>query len=191
MHKTATFLWSILAISASAYGGPTTIVDTTTIDLNDNKGTTIRIDFLGRDALETTWTYRVTELSGRDLSHWDLGIDCVLPDLQGWQPTSGFEAGKDGSTGFYGIKWEVSDGFSSGDFSFTLGHVHPIGEVEVLAKAGNTFASGFIDGPVCGGAPGPGPCPEPPVSAVPAPGALALVGLGICLVGNLRQRRTL
>lgn len=186
MQKTATFLWAILVISATVYGGPTT-----TIDLNDNKDTSILVEFLGVDTPGTTWTYRVTELSGRDLSHWNLGIDCVLPDLLDWEPNGGFEAGKDGSTGFYGIKWDVSDGFSSGEFSFTLGHVHSIEEVEVLVKAGNNFATGFIDGPVCGYTPGSGPGPEPTASTVPVPGALGLVGLGLCLIGNLRRHQAL
>ena len=117
------------------------------LEFNDNKDTEIKIQFIS--VVGNTWTYRVREKDGRDLSHWDLGIETCLPYLVGYSPSSGFESGQDGNTGFYGIKWNVSDSFSSGYFSFTLSESFPAGTVVVKAKAGNPHVSGEIRGPVC------------------------------------------
>jgi len=104
-----------------------------------------------------TWTYRVTEVSGRDLSHWTLGsASCVTPNtnrVTASSPTA--ELGKDGTRPFWGIKWNTADSFSTGLFSFTLDADYPIGTVQVQAKAGSGGPNGdgtaysTIAGPVC------------------------------------------
>jgi len=185
MQKAGAFLLMVLLSATSVSAGPTTI------SIPDNKGTAFSIDFLAVTNGGFTWNYQVTELSGRDLSHWNLIIPCVLDDLTASQPTSGFEAGFDGSTGYTGIKWNVSDNFTSGDFSFTLDTIRVEGTVPAIVKAGNYFNFGFVPGPTCGDpcpGPEPGPCPTP---TVPAPGALLLASLGMGFVAHLKRRKTL
>jgi hypothetical protein len=92
----------------------------------------------------------VTEVSGRDLSHWLLGIVTCVDPSHIVSATPGYSVGYDGSTGFTGIKWDVNDPFTTGVFTFTLDADYPAGTVEVLVKAGNTFATGDIRGPICG-----------------------------------------
>ncbi|OUC08963.1 hypothetical protein RY27_05845, partial [Litorilinea aerophila] len=116
------------------------------IALNDNKNTKYAITFDGRTG--NTWHYTVYELRGRDLSHWDLGIGSCLDRIVNASP-GGAEMGVDGSTGFYGIKWDVSDGFSSGSFAITLDGDYPAGTVEALVKGGPNSATGQITGPIC------------------------------------------
>ena len=143
------------------------------IKLEDNKETTFNIEFQGQTGNE--WTYKVTKLKGRDLSHWDLGIPSCLDHMTSYTPSDGFEKGKDGSIkdrDFSGIKWNSK----GGTFSFTLDGDYPEGAVEALAKAGNKYAVGTIIGPVCDAGteeppaeePEPEPDPstpeEPPVS---------------------------
>ena len=67
----------------------------------------------------SSWTYHVRELpTGKDLSHWNLALDPSHGVVAGTTP--GYDLGTDGSTGFYGIKWDVSDSFSEGDFTIVL-----------------------------------------------------------------------
>ncbi|GAK58510.1 von Willebrand factor type A domain protein [Candidatus Vecturithrix granuli] len=128
-------------------------IDSVVIKLNDNKDSQYKITFVERDG--NTWTYKVEELKGRSLSHWDLGISSCLNHITGYTPTTGFSQGTDGSTGFIGIKWDLADKFTSGNFSFTLDSDYPEDIVEVLAKAGSTYAIGNITGPNCESAPQP------------------------------------
>ncbi|NNF42263.1 MAG: fibro-slime domain-containing protein [Phycisphaerales bacterium] len=109
-------------------------------------------DSKGKDAFEVTlvdvtfnpdgsssWTYRVRETgAGKDLSHWNLLLDeshVVLPGT-----TPGYEFGVDGSTGFFGIKWDVTDGFEDQEFTIVLdGHFVGTEDGEgVLAKGGKS-----------------------------------------------------
>jgi len=85
-------------------------------------------------------------VEGRDLSHWNVGLDesCRAAVTGG---TAGYEVGRDGSTGFWGIKWDSEGGV----FSFTLDGEYPSGDVQVLAKAGTKNNTGTITGPVCNG----------------------------------------
>ncbi|HRP63404.1 MAG TPA: fibro-slime domain-containing protein [Phycisphaerales bacterium] len=95
----------------------------------------------------STWTYHVSELGvpgGKDLSHWNLKLD-PSHQVVDWSPKSGnnhvtgVSVGTDGSTGFYGIKWDVTDAFSSGTFTVTLDKQYFGGTnvAGVLAKGGN------------------------------------------------------
>jgi fibro-slime domain-containing protein len=96
----------------------------------------------------SSWTYRVRELdTGKDLSHWNLALDPSQVVEAGTTP--GFDLGVDGSTGFYGIKWDVNDAFEVGEFTVVLdqwylGHCNPAG---VLIKAGKESDSGAVIGP--------------------------------------------
>lgn len=98
----------------------------------------------------SSWTYNVRELpTGKDLSHWNLSLSeshVVMPNS-----TAGYEVGIDPSTGFYGIKWEVTQSFSEGEFTIVLSQ-HLAGTeggngVGVLAKGGNTPDTDEIFGP--------------------------------------------
>lgn len=117
------------------------------VELNDNKDSRYEISL--ESHVGTTWTYRVREVAGRDLSHWDLGIESCLDHIVAHSPSSGYESGTDGSTGFVGIKWNVDDGFSNGTFSFTLDDDYSVSTVKALAKAGNEAAQIDIVGPDC------------------------------------------
>jgi hypothetical protein len=92
-----------------------------------------------------TWVYRVRELAGHDLSHWAIGLDKDCID----SVSSGGEIGKDGSTKFVGVKWDVTEGFTDSMFAITMDGDYPRGDVDVLAKASDAFGLGTIAGPVC------------------------------------------
>jgi fibro-slime domain-containing protein len=96
----------------------------------------------------STWIYSFVELdTGKDLSHWAVGLQtCHRLD----EATSeGFDFGPDGSTGFWGLKWDVKEEFSGGTFFIVLDRHHQEGQVEVIAKAGKGFSTGFLPGPLC------------------------------------------
>jgi hypothetical protein len=133
-------------------------------------GNSYLIEFLGTSDEGLTWNYRVTELEGKDLSHWILGL-CMEDAVTAWEPTE-VDAGikdvelvyPDPTTGIGGIKWDVEDDFNTNDnddgdsreFSFTLDAVYPVGTTEVGVKTGGQgeqTATGFIAGPHCGGNP--------------------------------------
>ena len=120
---------------------------TALINLNDNRNSAYEVSFLGLTG--RTWSYRVREVSGRDLSHWNLGIANCLGQITGYSPTSGFAAGTDGSTGFVGVKWDVNDSFRDGVFSITLNGDYAASTVRALAKAGTSNAQVDIVGPDC------------------------------------------
>jgi hypothetical protein len=103
------------------------------------------------------WTYRVEELPGskHDLSHWTLGIVTCLDNVVSVSPDDpevldDVEIGRDGSTGFTGIKWNVED-FTSGEFTVELDDDYPASlmPIEVLAKASKGDSTGTITGPDC------------------------------------------
>jgi fibro-slime domain-containing protein len=117
------------------------------------KATALLRDSAGRDAFEvsvvsvnnnpdgtSTWTYHVREVAGphQDLSHWNLKLDSAHRVLPG--TTAGYDFGYDGSTGFFGIKWDVDDSFSEADFTIVLDKQYDgMIDVEgVLAKGGST-----------------------------------------------------
>lgn len=128
------------------------------------------IEFLGTSTDGLTWTYRVTELSGKDLSHWILGLcPAAYDSVVSWSPTvgPGIEGVElvdpDPTTGVSGIKWDLKDNFDPNcvdrdtrEFSVTLDTLFPIGTTEVGIKTGgrgSKTATGFIAGPHCGAAP--------------------------------------
>lgn len=118
-------------------------------DSNGNMAYAINLEgVVYNDDGTSTWTYQVQELDGgKDLSHWNLALDqshVVMPGT-----TGGYDLGVDGSTGFYGIKWDVTDEFSSGIFDIVLDKhydaaVRPSG---VLAKGGKNASTNDILAP--------------------------------------------
>jgi hypothetical protein len=101
-----------------------------------------------------TWTYRVTQTSGKALSHWTLGIPACNTHIASSTSTDGSTAqiGKDASIKdieFSGIKWNSEGGV----FSFTLDNDYAATTVDVLAKAGSLKDGGYststIMGPDC------------------------------------------
>lgn len=112
---------------------------------------TIDIQLVSREG--ATWTYRVSEIIGQDLSHWNLGIGSCLDNIVSSTP-DGAELGLDGSSDdFDGIKWDVSEDFSSEDFSFTLDADYPSATVEALVKISNDYVTAELIGPNCDEAP--------------------------------------
>ena len=101
-----------------------------------------------------TWCYEVTELSGRNLSHWVLAIECfVTPDnhIIGSSPSG--TIGQDGSTGYWGIKWNAP--FPGDTFCITLDATYSVTMIQVVVKTGNGggvgdgVGIGYIAGPDC------------------------------------------
>ncbi|MHC5113550.1 MAG: fibro-slime domain-containing protein [Planctomycetota bacterium] len=124
----------------------------------------------------STWVYHVRELpGGQDLSHWNLKLYSDQTVLDG--TTEGYEVGIDGSTGFYGIKWDVDDDFEEGDFTIVLDahYAAETGPAVVLAKGGQTPDTGPMTAPsnVVSAAPspldgGPGLVDDPSLGDTPA-----------------------
>lgn len=114
-----------------------------------------------------SYTYQVSEVSGKDLSHWLLEFGLCAEHLVGAEP-AGYETGIDGSTGRTGVKWNVSGSFTSGLFTIQLDADYPVGPVTVVAKAGNAHATATVDGPVCDAQPPQDP--EPPTATPTQPG---------------------
>ncbi|MBL1216282.1 MAG: hypothetical protein D8M59_02170 [Planctomycetes bacterium] len=125
--------------------------------------TVILLDSNGEDAFEvsfvevtynddgtSSWTYHVRELAtGKDLSHWNLALGDSHQVMSG--TTDGYEVGIDGSTGFFGIKWDVTEGFAEGDFTIVLdkhyGGTEGGNGIGVLAKGGRLPDTSEIFGP--------------------------------------------
>ena len=138
--------------------------------LTTDDGDSFLLQFLGTTNGGLTWNYRVTELQGRDLSHWVLGLCMDKDAVTGWDPVAD-DAGIEGvelvdpdpTTGVSGIKWDVDDDFNddgnaggdSREFSFTLDTVYPVGTTEVAIKTGGAdkTADSSIAGPHCGDGP--------------------------------------
>jgi fibro-slime domain-containing protein len=96
----------------------------------------------------SAWTYHVRELpGGKDLSHWNLALSPTHQVMSG--TTAGYDLGVDGSTGFYGIKWDVLETFSQGDFVIVLdGHFFGADQsAAVQAKGGNAPDVGALFAP--------------------------------------------
>lgn len=110
-----------------------------------------RITFLGYTVNAdgtTTWNYRVDELEcAKDLSNWVLEIPACAGIVSA-APSPWEAVSPDPNIGLTGIKWEVGDGFESGQFSVVLSGDLMQGSTGVGAK-GPKVALGSITGPVC------------------------------------------
>jgi hypothetical protein len=99
------------------------------------------------------WCYYVEELPGsQSLSHWVFAVDCLVdPPGEDHIVSSdppGSE-GYDGSTGYYGVKWDLPEAFTSGTFCIYLDAVYPATVVPVVVKTGGGYNVGYIAGPDC------------------------------------------
>jgi hypothetical protein len=117
-----------------------------TITLGDGSQYEVKL----QSHLGNTWTYSVKELSGKSLSHWNVGIKACMDKgaVVSSSPTGDV---KDGSTGFEGMKWDVSEGFTEGTFSITLNADYPETTILAQAKAGKrgNERTGEVKGPDC------------------------------------------
>jgi len=139
---------SLLILGIAFVFAMASAANATTVTLGDGSEYDIS---LKNQAGNETWTFSVSEGIGKSLSHWNVGfvdgagnaID-ITPYLTGG--TSGYDT-VDGSTGFVGVKWDVDEEFTSGDFTFSIdydafaadytGDLNELG-IQVQAKAGNT-----------------------------------------------------
>ncbi len=159
MHKTILLLLAIVAIAGA---NQVAAQDMTTITTSG--GDQYKIEFLGTSDAGYTWTYRVSEIAGKDLSHWTLGLCIDTDEIVDWTPKEGdnngqigeVDFGLDPTTGVSGIKWNTGedydgDGDENNDvyeFSFTLSKLYPIQPTPVAAKT-QTVGHATINGPGC------------------------------------------
>ena len=160
MKKTVQLFLTVALVLFTAQG----VFAQATTTITTAGGDQYQIDFLGTTDAGLTWNYKVTELSGKDLSHWTLGLCVDLQEVVDWSPKEGdnnggigqVELGLDPTTGVTGIKWNTGgdydgDGDEGGDmfeFSFTLANVYPVQPTPVAAKT-QTEGTSTIDGPGC------------------------------------------
>ena len=152
------------------------------ITLDDNKSTSFSIELTSH--VGNTWTYTVKEEHGRDLSHWNLELceEIVTNQISTANGDGNFEKGKDGNTDYYGVKWNVEDGFSTGTFSITLKENYKEGNITVVAKAGNTYATGTVQGPICE------TCDDPGVR-IPEPTSMTLGAIGLVAIAAFALKK--
>jgi hypothetical protein len=149
--KTIIVLCFMLALATPVFAQTQDDCDNnTTIELSD--GSEFSVEFIGVDTAGTTWTYRICEVIGKDLSHTDIiGIEACIDHIISTNPES-VEIGYDNSikeATIIGVKWEVTDGFDCGEFSITLDDTYETKSVEVLVKAGTFWGTGSVCGPNC------------------------------------------
>lgn len=135
------------------------------INVSDNKNSTYEITLAS--VVGNTWTYRVREVSGHNLDYWSLGIANCMDKITSYNPTSNYSSGVDGSTGFNGIKWDVSNSYGDGTFSFTLNNSYQARPRQALVKSGNNSAQLPISGPDCSAISSESPTPVPAPTSTP------------------------
>ncbi|MEO6487414.1 MAG: hypothetical protein ABIO78_05665 [Thermoanaerobaculia bacterium] len=138
-----TFLFLLLAVPLHAQQSSTV------------SGYTLTFDGVVYDtsAGTSTWRYTIVwdeSVYKHELSHLTIGI---CPEAQVVSATpSGYEAGKDGSTGLFGIKWDqsvlnVQNGIPV-SVSFTINGLYAVGTVGYASNSKDDNL-GSIDGPTC------------------------------------------
>lgn len=158
-------LWITLVafLFSSALTAHAQDVDFVTEVTSGNGEGTYEVEFLGvtnnSDGTHT-WRYRVTEVSGKDLSNWILEL-CPeayddLKDTDNYSPTTGaeFVSGNNANSDLTGIKWNVGDDFESGVFAFTLSEEYALDQsavgVEIKTGGkGDKTGDSEIAGPDC------------------------------------------
>ncbi|MHA1220900.1 MAG: hypothetical protein ACTSQB_04135, partial [Candidatus Heimdallarchaeota archaeon] len=102
----------------------------------------------------STWIYTITQKEGCEgplISHW-VWQPCfdleTLEDIFIEASPEPYTVGVDGSTGYYGVKWEISE---PGTFSITIeGHPEIADDnTTAVIKPGSTFFPILVDGPSC------------------------------------------
>jgi len=111
---------------------------------NDAKQSTYAVNLVSH--VGKTWTYSVSQVQGRTLSHWVLGINNCLNNVTSSSPSYD-ELGVDPSTAakFVGIKWNTS----GGTFSFTLDKEYAETTLQAFVKTATVYNTGNITGPDC------------------------------------------
>ncbi|MDD2814769.1 MAG: hypothetical protein PHP00_03390 [Thiotrichaceae bacterium] len=111
---------------------------------NDAKQSTYAVNLVSH--VGKTWTYSVSQVQGRTLSHWVLGINNCLDKVTSSKPEYD-ELGKDPSTAanFVGIKWNTA----GGTFSFTLDKEYAETTLQAFVKTATVYNTGNITGPDC------------------------------------------
>ncbi len=116
------------------------------------------VEFLGKNGNE--WSYKLSQ-TGRDLSHWSLGIENCEGHIISQSPSSGFETGSGGAsdkllknTGVdWMVKWDTDGGVGSTGrvFTLTLDDDYAAANIGVLVKTGGNpqTAVGTITAPNC------------------------------------------
>lgn len=94
-----------------------------------------------------TFTYKVTELTGKSLSHLTIALPICLTN-EVLIETDG-KIGYDPTTEVLGIKWDLPESFTEGTFSFTLDKKYEMGFIRVYFKAGDGYEYVDIEGPNC------------------------------------------
>lgn len=94
------------------------------------------------------WTYKITELYGRDLSHFTIGIPSCVESIVSTDPEA-TAIDLDPTTNITGAKWDLTNEFSTGLFTIILDDYYEQQIVDVAFKAGNDFAIGITYGPNC------------------------------------------
>jgi hypothetical protein len=143
--KTMRQLMGIICMTCLIYGLPV-LTHATIVTLGDGSKYEIYLE----SHVGNTWTYSVSEVSGKSLSHWNVGIPSCIGHITDYSPTGGYDT-TDGSTSFDGIKWDVAESFTSGTFSVTLDADYPETTVLAQAKAGKkgNERTGEVRGPDC------------------------------------------
>ena len=155
--KTMRQLMGMTCTACLIYGLPV-LTHATTVTLGDGSQYEIYLE----SHVGNTWTYSVSEVSGKSLSHWNVGIPSCIGHITDYSPTGGYDT-TDGSTSFDGIKWDVEESFTSGTFSVTLDADYPETMIEVQAKAGKpgNERTGEVKGPDCNTLSPPGSIKQP------------------------------
>lgn len=111
---------------------------------NDEKQSTYAVNLVSH--VGKTWTYSVSQVQGRTLSHWVLGINNCLSNVVSSSPTAD-QIGTDPSTDakFVGIKWNTA----GGTFSFTLDKEYAETTLQAFVKTATVYNTGNITGPDC------------------------------------------
>jgi hypothetical protein len=164
--KTVRQLVNLASIGALMFGLLPALSQAGTITLGDGSQYEVKL----QSHLGNTWTYSVKELSGKSLSHWNVGIKACM-DKGAVVSSSPTGDTVDGSTSFEGMKWDVSEGFTEGTFSITLDADYPETTILAQAKAGKpgNERTGEVMGPDCSATVSQSPVDDfvPPMFAEP------------------------
>jgi hypothetical protein len=164
--KTVRQLVNLASIGALMFGLLPALSQAGIITLGDGSQYEVKL----QSHLGNTWTYSIKELSGKSLSHWNLGIKACM-DKGAVVSSSPTGDTVDGSTSFEGMKWDVSEGFTEGTFSITLDADYPETTILAQAKAGTrgNERTGEVMGPDCSATVSQSPVDDfvPPMFAEP------------------------